>query len=199
MGEPSQGCEAALALVSARMSLQAAPIRKGEISRNHCTFRQRAQDEIFMHSHQGKITTEPINRSIIMQNSEINIRSECGYWTFYQCQRSAGWGFSARCCQRLPERIRVSMTSLLAWHRWGLAAVGYRANMPVMVLATLVGALIGEFCYLERGINNAVSRVQKRMLKPGQSSMRLLFKATSPSSCCFAPAAPGFLVQCMKA
>lgn len=29
-----------------------------------------------------------------------------------------------------------------------------------MVLATLLGALIGEFCYLEKGINSAVSKAK---------------------------------------
>lgn len=49
--------------------------------------------------------------------------------------------------QRLPERIRVSMTSI-----FGLCSLGIGillvmkcANLPVMVLATLVGALIGSF------------------------------------------------------
>lgn len=76
--------------------------------------------------------------------------------------------------QRLPERIRVSMTSIfgLASLGIGLLLVIKCANMPVMVLATLVGALIGEFCYLERGINNAVSRVQKTdaQTRPKQSA-----------------------------
>ena len=74
--------------------------------------------------------------------------------------------------QRLPERIRISMTSIfgLASLGIGLLLVIKCANMPVMVLATLVGALIGEFCFLEKGINKAVSSVQKRMLKPGKSS-----------------------------
>ncbi|MFV0263114.1 MAG: DUF554 domain-containing protein [Kluyvera sp.] len=73
--------------------------------------------------------------------------------------------------QRLPERIRVSMTSIfgLASLGIGLLLVIKCANMPVMVLATLVGALIGEFCHLEKGINNGVSRVQKRLIKPGKS------------------------------
>jgi uncharacterized membrane protein YqgA involved in biofilm formation len=71
--------------------------------------------------------------------------------------------------QRLPERIRVSMTSI-----FGLASLGIGillvvkcANLPVMVLATLVGALIGEFCYLEKGINNAVGKIQQLMMKSG--------------------------------
>ncbi len=70
--------------------------------------------------------------------------------------------------QRLPERIRVSMTSI-----FGLASLGIGillvvkcANLPVMVLATLLGALIGEFCFLEKGINNAVTRAQSLFRSP---------------------------------
>lgn len=72
--------------------------------------------------------------------------------------------------QRLPERIRSSMPSI-----FGLASLGIGillvikcANLPVMVLATLVGALIGEFCYLEKGINSAVGKA-KNLLSRGQS------------------------------
>ncbi|HBL4690165.1 DUF554 domain-containing protein [Citrobacter sedlakii] len=72
--------------------------------------------------------------------------------------------------QRLPERIRVSMTSI-----FGLASLGIGillvvkcANLPVMVLATLIGALIGEFCYLEKGINNAVAKAQALFSMPGK-------------------------------
>nr|WP_155109651.1 DUF554 domain-containing protein [Intestinirhabdus alba] len=71
--------------------------------------------------------------------------------------------------QRLPERIRASMTSI-----FGLASLGIGillvvkcANLPVMVLATLIGALIGEFCYLEKGINGAVAKAQRLFAKPG--------------------------------
>ncbi|QCZ26512.1 DUF554 domain-containing protein [Leclercia adecarboxylata] len=67
--------------------------------------------------------------------------------------------------QRLPERIRSSMPSI-----FGLASLGIGillvikcANLPVMVLATL----IGEFCYLEKGINGAVSRA-KNLLSRGK-------------------------------
>ncbi|WP_164099335.1 DUF554 family protein, partial [Serratia marcescens] len=52
--------------------------------------------------------------------------------------------------QRLPERNRVSMPSI-----YGLASLGIGirlvvkcANLPVMVLAPLLGARIGECCYL---------------------------------------------------
>jgi len=72
--------------------------------------------------------------------------------------------------QRLPERIRSSMPSI-----FGLASLGIGillvikcANLPVMVLATLVGALIGEFCFLEKGINSAVGKA-KNLLSRGQS------------------------------
>jgi uncharacterized membrane protein YqgA involved in biofilm formation len=57
--------------------------------------------------------------------------------------------------QRLPERIRTSMTSI-----FGLASLGIGillvvkcANLPVMVLSTLVGTLLGEACNMEKGIN----------------------------------------------
>ncbi|POT56738.1 hypothetical protein C3432_15185 [Citrobacter amalonaticus] len=70
------------------------------------------------------------------------------------------------------ERIRVSMTSI-----FGLASLGIGillvikcANLPVMVLATRVGALIGEFCYLEKGINGAVAKAQQMFMKPGKKT-----------------------------
>ena len=73
--------------------------------------------------------------------------------------------------QRLPERIRTSMPSI-----FGLASLGIGillvikcANLPVMVLATLLGALIGEFCYLEKGINNAVGKAKNLIARPGKA------------------------------
>ena len=73
--------------------------------------------------------------------------------------------------QRLPERIRVSMPSI-----FGLASLGIGillvvkcANLPVMVLATLLGALIGEFCYLEKGINHAVGKAKNLIARPGKA------------------------------
>ncbi|EEI8252085.1 TPA: DUF554 domain-containing protein [Salmonella enterica subsp. enterica serovar Strathcona] len=72
--------------------------------------------------------------------------------------------------QRLPERIRVSMMSI-----FGLCSLGIGillvmkcANLPVMVLATLVGALIGEFCLLEKGINGAVAKIQQLFMASGK-------------------------------
>ena len=82
-----------------------------------------------------------------------------------------GGVFGALLSQRLPERIRVSMTSI-----FGLASLGIGillvikcANLPVMVLATLLGALIGEFCYLEKGINNAVGKAKNLIARPGKA------------------------------
>ena len=73
--------------------------------------------------------------------------------------------------QRLPERIRSSMPSI-----FGLASLGIGillvikcANLPVMVLATLLGALIGEFCYLEKGINGAVGKA-KNLISRGKNA-----------------------------
>ncbi len=103
--------------------------------------------------------------------------------------------------QRLPERIRVSMTSI-----FGLCSLGIGillvmkcANLPVMVLATLVGALIGEFCLLEKGIN-AQSRKSNNYLwhRVRSRHTTLLFKVTSLSLYFFAPAAPVFSARCMK-
>ena len=61
--------------------------------------------------------------------------------------------------QRLPERIRVSMTSI-----FGLASLGIGillvvkcANLPAMVLATLLGALIGEICLLAHAVSGAAA------------------------------------------
>lgn len=83
-----------------------------------------------------------------------------------------GGALGAVISQRLPERIRVSMTSI-----FGLASLGIGillvvkcVNLPAMVLATLIGALIGEFCYLEKGINGAVAKAQQMFSKPGKKS-----------------------------
>lgn len=74
--------------------------------------------------------------------------------------------------QRLPERIRTSMPSI-----FGLASLGIGillvikcANLPVMVLATLLGALIGEFCYLEKGINTAVGKAKNLLNRSGKKN-----------------------------
>ncbi len=75
-------------------------------------------------------------------------KRSCSYWV----------AFSAHCLsQRLPERLRVSMTSI-----FGLASLGIGillvvkcANLPAMVLATLLGALIGEICLLEKGVKTS--------------------------------------------
>ncbi len=96
--------------------------------------------------------------------------------------------------QRLPERIRVSMTSI-----FGLASLGIGillvvkcANLPAMVLATLLGALIGEICLLEKGVNTAVTKAQNLFRHDVRSQrMNLLFRIMSRLLSCFAPAAPG--------
>ena len=71
--------------------------------------------------------------------------------------------------QRLPERIRTSMPSIfgLALLGIGILLVIKCANLPVMVLATLLGALIGEFSYKKKNINNAVSKAKNLIARPG--------------------------------
>lgn len=96
--------------------------------------------------------------------------------------------------QRLPERIRVSMTSI-----FGLASLGIGillvvkcANLPAMVLATLLGALIGEMCLLEKGVNTASPKHKICFATHVRSQrMNLLFRIMSRLLSCFAPAAPG--------
>lgn len=105
-----------------------------------------------------------------------------------------GGVFGALLSQRLPERIRVSMTSI-----FGLASLGIGillvvkcANLPAMVLATLLGALIGEMCLLEKGVNTAVTKAQNLFRHHVRSQrMNLLFRIMSRLLSCFAPAAPG--------
>ncbi|ELY2495587.1 DUF554 domain-containing protein [Cronobacter muytjensii] len=76
--------------------------------------------------------------------------------------------------QRLPERLRSSMPSI-----FGLASLGIGillvmkcVNLPVMVLSTLLGALIGELCYLEKGIANLVHGLHglARRLRPATNA-----------------------------
>lgn len=56
---------------------------------------------------------------------------------------------------RLPERLRVSMPLIFgaASLCMGILLVTSVSHMPVMVLSVLLGTLLGELCYLERGIS----------------------------------------------
>ncbi|GGD23187.1 MULTISPECIES: DUF554 domain-containing protein [Franconibacter] len=85
-----------------------------------------------------------------------------------------GGVLGAALSQRLPERLRTSMPSVfgLASMGIGILLVVKCANLPVMVLSTLLGALIGELCYLEGGISKAVknaSHIAQR-LRPGKKA-----------------------------
>lgn len=78
-----------------------------------------------------------------------------------------GGTLGALLSHRLPERIRSSMPSI-----FGLASLGIGillvikcVNLPVMVLATLVGTLIGELCYVERGISGGVNALRNLLQK----------------------------------
>ncbi len=105
--------------------------------------------------------------------------------------------------QRLPERIRTAMTSI-----FGLASLGIGillvikcANLPVMVLSTLVGTLLGEICNMEKGINTLVSKLQQLMSAKGKKRLRLMsliFRAMWRLSSCSAPAAPASSAPCAK-
>ncbi|KAB8312555.1 DUF554 domain-containing protein [Erwinia endophytica] len=55
---------------------------------------------------------------------------------------------------RLPERVRLSMPLIFgaASMCMGIVLVMKVAHMPVMVLSVILGALLGELVYLEKGI-----------------------------------------------
>ncbi|WP_244474142.1 DUF554 family protein, partial [Escherichia coli] len=88
-----------------------------------------------------------------------------------------GGVFGALLSQRLPERIRVSMTSI-----FGLASLGIGillvvkcANLPAMVLATLLGALIGEICLLEGAHVGNFAEMKKARLGKGSKAGHLTY------------------------
>lgn len=87
-----------------------------------------------------------------------------------------GGTIGALLSHRLPERVRSSMPSI-----FGLASLGIGillvikcVNLPVMVLATLVGTLIGELCYVERGISGAVNGLRKKVVQKRHSASHAL-------------------------
>ncbi|MBU9844760.1 DUF554 domain-containing protein [Rahnella ecdela] len=65
-----------------------------------------------------------------------------------------GGGVGAVLGTRLPERLRVSMPLMfgVASMCMGVILVMKVSHMPVMVLSIILGALIGELIYLEKGI-----------------------------------------------
>jgi uncharacterized membrane protein YqgA involved in biofilm formation len=139
-----------------------------------------------------------------MRLSGIFNRSQRGYRTFINASAVlVGGVLGALLSQRLPERIRTSMTSI-----FGLASLGIGillvikcANLPVMVLSTLVGTLLGEICNMEKGINTLVSQLQQLLTPKGKKKPRLMtpiFRAMWRLSSCSAPAAPASSAPCAK-
>ena len=109
-------------------------------------------------------TSHRRHQTVIIENQTIQLTgNSCGHRPFINASAVLlGGVLGALLSQRLPERIRVSMTSI-----FGLASLGIGillvvkcANLPAMVLATLLGALIGEICLLEKGVNTAVAKAQ---------------------------------------
>ncbi len=74
---------------------------------------------------------------------------------------------------RLPERLRLALPMTFGITSMGMGAVLIVkvAHMPVMVLALVLGALIGELCYIERGIgrvgNWARNLIERQTLPKG--------------------------------
>jgi len=63
---------------------------------------------------------------------------------------------------RLPARLRHSMPLIFgaASMCMGIVLVVKVSNMPVMVLSVILGAILGELCYLEKGIGKLGSRAR---------------------------------------
>lgn len=65
-----------------------------------------------------------------------------------------GGSIGAMLGTRLPERLRLTMPLIFgaASMCMGVILVGKSVHMPVMVLSVILGALVGELIYLEKGI-----------------------------------------------
>jgi uncharacterized membrane protein YqgA involved in biofilm formation len=63
---------------------------------------------------------------------------------------------------RLPERLRTSMPLIFgaASMCMGIVLVVKVSHMPVMVLSVILGAMLGELCYLEKGIGKLGSKAR---------------------------------------
>ncbi|WP_342754287.1 DUF554 domain-containing protein [Pantoea sp. MBD-2R] len=75
---------------------------------------------------------------------------------------------------RLPERIRLSMPSIFgaASMCMGIVLVVKVVHMPVMVLSVILGSLLGELIYLEKGIGKVGGKAKglvELLVKPGSS------------------------------
>lgn len=76
--------------------------------------------------------------------------------------------------RRVPERIRKSMMLI-----FGIAAMGLAITLimkfnsiPVVVLTFLIGAIIGEFLNIEKGIGALCGFVQKKLSGPKESAQQ---------------------------
>lgn len=83
---------------------------------------------------------------------------------------------------RLPARIRTSMPLIFgaASMCMGVVLVVKVAHMPVMVLSVILGALLGELVYLEKGIGKLGSKAQGLVAKivrsePGSEEAQAAF------------------------
>ncbi|HHQ6567144.1 TPA: DUF554 domain-containing protein [Serratia fonticola] len=81
----------------------------------------------------------------------------------------AGGIVGAMLGHRLPERVRLAlpMTFGITSMGMGVVLIGKVAHMPVMVLALVLGALLGELCYIERGISRIAGWARNLMAPKG--------------------------------
>ena len=165
-------------------------VQRGENSRNHAPFAKACKPGLCdQTSHQqGK-------KFIIRKSNNTVNRNSCGHRPFINASAVLlGGVLGALLSQRLPERIRVSMTSIFGLASLGIGILtGGEMRQPSGDgLATLLGALIGEICLLEKA---SIPRSPKHKIcfatHVRSQRMNLLFRIMSRLLSCFAPAAPG--------
>jgi uncharacterized membrane protein YqgA involved in biofilm formation len=99
---------------------------------------------------------------------------------------------------KLPERVKTAlpMTFGLCSVGLGITLVLKVKYMPAVVLAMVIGAILGELLHLEKGIGKAAGSTRgliNKVLPPVNGlAMKSLPRNLSPSWFCFAPAAPVF-------
>lgn len=94
----------------------------------------------------------------------------------------AGGVIGAMVSSRLPERLRHTMPLIfgVASMSMGIVLIMKVSHMPVMVLAIVLGALLGELCYLESGTGKLGAKARglvERIVKsdPGSEESQAQF------------------------
>ena len=141
-------------------------------------------------------TSHRRHQTVIIRKSNNTVnRNSCGHRPFINAGKCSITGWRSR---RTAQPTLTGTYPRLHDINFGLASLGIGillvvkcANLPAMVLATLLGALIGEICLLEKA---SIQRSPKHKIcfttHVRSQRMNLLFRIMSRLLSCFAPAAP---------